>query len=304
MTGSNQTSFRNAFPNASSYTGTTALGCAATCDGYELLADLDFDTNTTGKGYADSGDSYWNSGRGWLPIGDSATAYTGDFDGNNATSTGAWGIYNLFVDLVETSTIKPNAGLFGVTENATIRNVSLYNVSVHARTGSGHTGPAAAGALIGHQKGGVTSYSYAEGHVGAGRGAGGTTQQNNAMAGGLVGNLDDSSTAGGVVRLSAADVGRNGPVKCPNPSRHPRLLRRPRGSGRGRNRPHGRHRGFLRHRRRRATADPSSNVIGHAESGGLVGWVEDGDIVSSYSTATPTASIVRGTARLRALPVT
>ncbi len=62
VTGSNQSSFRAAFPNTT-YTGTTALGCAATCDGYELLADLDFDTN--GNGYADSSDSYWNSGRGF-----------------------------------------------------------------------------------------------------------------------------------------------------------------------------------------------------------------------------------------------
>ena len=207
VTGSNQTSFRAAFSNASSWTGTTALGCAATCDGYELLTDLDFDTD--GDGYADSGDTYWNSGRGWTPIGDSSTngAYTGDFDGNNDSDTGdggPWGIYNLFVDMEETSSLHANAGLFGVTRDATIYNVSLYNVSVHARTTStNNTETAAAGALIGLQEGGVTSSSYAQGHVGAQR-TGGSAQKY-AMAGGLVGDLADSSSDG-TIRLSAADV--------------------------------------------------------------------------------------------------
>ena len=45
------------------------LGCAAVdgCTGYELAADLDFDTN--GSGGPDAGDAYWNGGAGWEPIG-------------------------------------------------------------------------------------------------------------------------------------------------------------------------------------------------------------------------------------------
>ena len=51
------------------------LGCQATCAGYELAANLDFDTN--GNGRADAGDAYWNGGGGWLPIGRGGVGYSG-----------------------------------------------------------------------------------------------------------------------------------------------------------------------------------------------------------------------------------
>ena len=38
-------------------------GCPNGCQGYELVVDLDFDTNRNGR--ADAGDRYWNDGRGW-----------------------------------------------------------------------------------------------------------------------------------------------------------------------------------------------------------------------------------------------
>ena len=194
--------YSTAFPSAVS-----GMGCAATCTGYELLADLDFDTN--GNGYADSSDSYWSSGRGFSPIGGDTAKFTGRFDGNNdadATGDGGpWAIHNLFIDMEETSTAKVYAGLFGFTQNATIHNVSLYGVSVHGRTtASNNTGKAVAGALVGEQEGGTVANSYAQGQVGAQRTGG--SQTNEAIAGGLVGDLADSSTAGGVVRLSAAAV--------------------------------------------------------------------------------------------------
>ena len=55
-------------------------GCPTTgCNGYELIADLDFDTN--GDGTMDAGDSYFdydNDGgnNGWLPIGNQANRFT------------------------------------------------------------------------------------------------------------------------------------------------------------------------------------------------------------------------------------
>ena len=43
-------------------------GCPiAGCTGYELTQDLNFDTNENGQ--FDEGDSYWNEGKGWQPIG-------------------------------------------------------------------------------------------------------------------------------------------------------------------------------------------------------------------------------------------
>ena len=63
------------------------------CDGYELAADLDFDTN--GNGRADAGDDYWNDGSGWMPIGTqvffSIDTYNATFEGNNHV------IANLFI---------------------------------------------------------------------------------------------------------------------------------------------------------------------------------------------------------------
>jgi hypothetical protein len=41
-------------------------GCPTGCKGYELVVDLDFDTN--GNSRADAGDAFWNNGLGWDPI--------------------------------------------------------------------------------------------------------------------------------------------------------------------------------------------------------------------------------------------
>ena len=61
--------FLNAMPN---------MGCAASCAGYELRADLDFDTDGDGSthtnGAGDSGDTYYRAGKGGVPIGGAYTA--------------------------------------------------------------------------------------------------------------------------------------------------------------------------------------------------------------------------------------
>lgn len=88
-----------AFPNAVSDLGCPADGCS----GYELVANLDFDTN--GSGQADEGDAYWNDGVGWMPMrsrwglgdGDVAAGYThtsqlsSTFEGNGHTISNLWG---------------------------------------------------------------------------------------------------------------------------------------------------------------------------------------------------------------------
>ena len=53
--------------------------CATTsgaCQGYELRADLDFDTN--GDGRIDANDAYWNNGAGWKPIDSLTTTLEGN----------------------------------------------------------------------------------------------------------------------------------------------------------------------------------------------------------------------------------
>ena len=75
-----------AFPSA-----LLGMGCPTSgCVGYELTGDLDFDTNASGG--ADSGDDYWNSGHGWVPIGTGTLHYGAVFEGNGHT------ISNLFID--------------------------------------------------------------------------------------------------------------------------------------------------------------------------------------------------------------
>ena len=75
-----------AFPNAMA-----DMGCIKGCSGYELTADLDFAPN--GNSLFDAGDTYWNDGAGWLPIGEPETPfrYNAVFDGNGHT------IANLYI---------------------------------------------------------------------------------------------------------------------------------------------------------------------------------------------------------------
>jgi len=59
-------------------------GCPiAGCTGYELVTDLNFDTN--GNEAFDDGDSYWNEGKGWDPIGSEGQKYVTEFHGNGHT---------------------------------------------------------------------------------------------------------------------------------------------------------------------------------------------------------------------------
>ena len=139
-----QTNYDTAFPNAEDNMGCneSAVTIAANntgnpaCTGYELSANLDFNTNNSAKSSAnptgaDSGDTYWNSGNGWDPIGGvSGGQYTGDFDGNTYT------ISNLFIDRSSGS----YAGLFAYLNGAsgkTVKNVSLVNVDVTLNTSTG-----------------------------------------------------------------------------------------------------------------------------------------------------------------------
>ena len=125
-TADGKTAYESAFSNAVEWMGCNAL---QGCSGYELTADLDFDTN--GNGMADSGDTYWNNGAGWTPIGGEGTLSSGSlfvlsnpylsiFEGNGYT------ISHLFID-TDTADL---SGLFGYTLLASIRNVGLIDVEV------------------------------------------------------------------------------------------------------------------------------------------------------------------------------
>ena len=115
----NLASYFGAFPNAAAGMGCPEEGCT----GYELVADLDFDTN--GNGQADVGDRHWNDGAGWLPI-----IHYGDFDGGNHS------IANLYINRGQDTGV----GMFANSGDR-VRGLALSSVNV--------TGGALVGGLSG-----------------------------------------------------------------------------------------------------------------------------------------------------------
>ena len=180
----NLTAYNTAFPNRIT-AAAARMGCpAGTCTGYELLANLDFDTNGDGS-VTVTGDTYWNGGAGWLGIGhDGSNRYTGDFKGNGHT------INNLFISI--STGVR---GLFGWTDGARIETVGVTNANVR--------GFSYMGILIGSQSGGETVASYTTGLV---------HSTGNIATGGLVGYLTTSAeitSSYSTARVSSAnnDVG-------------------------------------------------------------------------------------------------
>ena len=231
----NATAYGNAFPNRIT-TSTGRMGCPATggCTGYELLDNIDLDTD--GDGSADSGDAYWNSGNGWDPIGtwhstNTAVRFNGDFKGNGYI------VENLFISRSSTDRV----GLFGVT-HSTSRIESLgvtdanvtgqqytgilvavnYGEVVACYTTGAVTGSSSVGGLVGdhfgtitttystasvsgtrtlggligyRSTGGTTANSYSTGAVGSGSGTGGF-QGDYVSAHGVTASYYDNQTSG------------------------------------------------------------------------------------------------------------
>ena len=111
------------------------MGCAATCLGYELDADLDFDTHGNDDAVTIA-DTYWNGGAGWTPIGDhpngtGADGYTAVFEGNGHT------VANLFINQPAVDRM----GLFGtVGETGVLRNLAVVDADVTGKRMVGDAG--------------------------------------------------------------------------------------------------------------------------------------------------------------------
>ena len=133
--------FPDAFPEADSRLRCGGSGCA----GYELLQDLDFDSD--GSGGPSPADTYWNGGAGWEPIAEFVSPFLTTFEGNG------FRIHNLFVKRTGTSFV----GLFGaVGSSGDVSGVGVTGIDV---SGSNHTG-----GLVGNNYGAV-GLSYATGRV-------------------------------------------------------------------------------------------------------------------------------------------
>lgn len=139
-----------------------AKGGGAGCRGYELLADLDFDTN--GRGGLDASDAYWNDGSGRLPVGTAAEPFETTFEGNGRE------IRHLFIEG------GAGAGLFGATGlSSVVGRVGLIAVDV--------TGTHTVGGLAGLNGGLVTS-SWTTGRVSGAEAVGGLVGSNAGDVGG------------------------------------------------------------------------------------------------------------------------
>ena len=128
-----------AFPNRDTSSG-GRMGCpSGTCTGYELRANLNFDTND--DGYVDSSDDYPS----WTPI----NSYITTFNGNGHT------IANLTINATNVAPV----GLFGNagTGNPVFENVGLIDVNITANELPGFF--FSVGGLVGYLRGTVrTSY--------------------------------------------------------------------------------------------------------------------------------------------------
>ena len=202
-------SYAEAFPASADQ-----MGCPGTegCMGYELMADLDFDTN--GSADADSADAYWNDGAGWTPIGGdgSRTSYDLDtmvnpflaiFEGNGHS------LSNLFINR-----LNPFTGMFGYIGSdsesgavAVIRNLNLVDINV---TGNHYTG-----GLVAVSRG-VITHTQVDGLVAGGDFVGGLVGHNYGVIADshLTGCVSGDGMVGGVVGRSYGAIKNSSLTGC------------------------------------------------------------------------------------------
>ena len=127
-------------------------GCGAgSCEGYELVRDLDFAADDSYLSTANK--TRWTTDTGWIPVGrvgNQVNRFSGIFEGNGYT------LSNLRID-----SNQGKVGLFSRLARGTVIN-GLGLLDVNVRGGDLHTG-----SLVGHSEGTVSN-SYSSGHVRAG----------------------------------------------------------------------------------------------------------------------------------------
>ncbi|MCP4935327.1 MAG: VCBS repeat-containing protein, partial [bacterium] len=143
---------RNHLDGTALYGESTGCTGAGGCTGFELTSDLDFDTN--GDGVLNAGDTYWNDGEGWEPLGDFSNRFIATFEGNGHV------IYNLMINRSSGRYF----GLFGFTDGATIQNLGLSGDSMSI---SGQYYQHYVGGLVGYVLSSTITNSYVTGAVSA-----------------------------------------------------------------------------------------------------------------------------------------
>ncbi|KGJ97436.1 beta strand repeat-containing protein [Colwellia psychrerythraea] len=134
----------------------SSAGCLYGCEGFELINDLDFDTNA--DGVIDVNDDYWNGGLGWQPIGSS------DFQDRFITTLEGNGF--VIRHLMSNRPDQQYVGLIGFTnDGARVLNLGLENVQV--------TGKHYVGALTGFSSSSEYDNVYSTGSISGGYNIGG-----------------------------------------------------------------------------------------------------------------------------------
>ena len=137
------------------------------CMGYELINNLDFDTNA--DGVMDANDAYWNEGYGWEPLGSYDFPFGRLFDGNG------YQIRNLYINRTGSYYV----GLFGYIsgESAQLRNIGLTGELMQVQ------GSSYVGGLVGYAKSAARiEQSYVTGAI-----------SGSSSVGGLAGYLSNSA---------------------------------------------------------------------------------------------------------------
>ena len=214
VSASDWANYTSAFP-----TPATGMGCKLTdhdsnsqtadqptCVGYELMNDIDLDTDGDGNIGTDSGDAYHNNGAGWQPIGTVQGVFRTNFKGNGNT------INNLFINRSSVSQV----GLFGQIGSSRIETLGVINANVTGNINSGilvgwnggaivacyttgkAQGSGAVGGLVGSVNGGSVNSAYSTAYVTA-----------NGSVGGLVGYFWSGSITNSYSTGRVASTGSN-----------------------------------------------------------------------------------------------
>ena len=249
------------------------VGCPTSgCNGYELVANLNFDKDGDGSTFSgecnvtfdnvdythrtdcsgctidtgDVDDTYFPSPRGWLPI----ENFRGIFEGNG------YSISNLYIN----GNIE-KTGFFATTNaTSTIKNIALLGGLIH----SSSSFVTYVGGLVGTNSGRITS-SYVTGNV-SGYSSGGLVGRNRGSitSSYTTGNVSGNYNSGGLVGLLYGTISSS--YATGNISGH--------------------NSGGLVGWTNGATINSSyatGNIAGSVHSGGLVGWNDDSIISSSYA---------------------
>ncbi|WNL33232.1 GLUG motif-containing protein [Arcobacter cryaerophilus gv. pseudocryaerophilus] len=222
---------------------------------FNLLNNLSSSTSD----YTNLASNTANGGLGWNPIGNITNQFNGTFDGLGFT------ISNLYINRPSQNYV----GLFGYTNNATIKNIGLKDVDI--------TGRNSTGGLVGYN-GGTISNSYATGSVNGNSEVGGLVGYNDGTISNsyATGSVNGDYSIGGLVGFNFDGIIRNsyatGSVNGTD------FLGGLIGSNYG----------------TITNSYATGSVNGNSDVGGLVGYNRYGTITNSYATGSVTGTIKVG----------